>query len=189
MEFSFNPPPFGLIPASVTLDYNPYHQIGVDYATVLFNFNIRVEFAVNLTGDLDGDDGSVYNPFGAWSLGFDRDLFWGINLNVQCNENVRLFHDKINDNPLLDVEAGTDITSTRLTIKLAKTFLRDELEISARGIYDIENAGFLIMPAIVWTKNDVKTEFSGGIFGGDETSELGQYHKNGFIKVGVTYTF
>jgi hypothetical protein len=45
------------------------------------------------------------------------------------------------------------------------------------------------MPAIVWTKNDVKTEFSGGIFGGDETSELGQYRKNSFVKVGVTYTF
>ena len=64
------------------IKYNRYHQIGVDYAQVLSGFNIRAELAFHLTEDFKGDDGAVRNPFIGWSLGFDRDLFWGINANV-----------------------------------------------------------------------------------------------------------
>ncbi|MDR0301344.1 MAG: hypothetical protein LBI04_03420, partial [Treponema sp.] len=69
---------------SPQLKYTRYHQIGVDYAQVLFGFNVRAEAAFNLTEDFSGDDGSVQNPFIGWSLGFDRDLFLGVNLNLQC---------------------------------------------------------------------------------------------------------
>ncbi|MCL1931314.1 MAG: hypothetical protein FWF55_05820, partial [Treponema sp.] len=48
---------------SPQIKYNRYHQLGVDYAQVLFGFNVRAEFAVHLTEDLKGDDGSVRNPF------------------------------------------------------------------------------------------------------------------------------
>jgi hypothetical protein len=58
------------------IGYNRYHQIGLDYAQVLFTLNFRSEFAVNLTEDLNGDNGSINNPFLAWSAGFDRDLFF-----------------------------------------------------------------------------------------------------------------
>jgi hypothetical protein len=51
-------------------DYNGYHQIGLDYAQVIGGFNLRTELAAIITGDLSGDDGSVYNPSIAWSLGF-----------------------------------------------------------------------------------------------------------------------
>jgi hypothetical protein len=179
----------GAVPSGIALDYNPYHQIGTDWATVLFGFNVRAELAVHLTDDFDGNKGDVYNPAVSWSFGFDRNLFLGLNLNLQCNESIRLFHSEINDNPLLDIEAGTEITSTRITAKLSRTFLRDELEIGVTGIGDIEDKGFLIMPSIIWAKDDVKTELSGGIFGGEEDGELGQYYKNSFIKLGITYTF
>ena len=169
--------------------YNRYHQIGVDWAQVLLGFNVRAEFAANITDDLEGDDGAVYNPHLAWSFGFDRDLVWGINLNLQANETVKLFYDKISDNPLLDTEAGTDMTSTRLTAALSKKFLRDELELRAAALWGIEDSDFLIMPAIIWTKDAVQLEVSGGFFGGDEEGQLGQYHDNSFIKVGIKYSF
>ncbi|MDR2632507.1 MAG: hypothetical protein LBC51_02655 [Treponema sp.] len=176
--------PYGIRP---DIRYNRYHQIGVDYAQVIAGFNLRAELAANITSDLTGDDGQVYNPAIAWSLGFDRDLFWGINLNCQGTESIRLF--SVAADPMLDTEAGTDRTSTQIILTLSKKFLRDELELKATGIWGIEDRDFYILPALVWTKGDVAAELSGGIFGGDAQGELGQYHKNSFMKVALTYTF
>jgi hypothetical protein len=169
--------------------YTRYHQIGVDYARVIAGFNLRGELAANLTEDLKGDNGLVYNPSLAWSLGFDRDIFLGVNVNLQVNENIRLFDSKIGSNPLADIEAGTDVTSTRLTLVLSKKFFRDELELRATGIWGIEDMDCYILPAFIWTKGDVALELSGGIFAGDRKGELGQYRDNGFFKTVLTYSF
>jgi hypothetical protein len=172
--------------SGITIYYNRYHQIGIDYAQVIAGFNLRAEVAANITEDLSGDDGGIYNPSIAWSLGFDRDLVWGINLNLQCNESIRLMDDKVSD---VDTEAGSDMTSTLITASLSKKFLRDELEIKTAAVWDIENGAALIMPAIVWTKNDVALELSGGIFAGGDEGLFGQFHDNSFIRVGLKYTF
>jgi hypothetical protein len=169
--------------------YNRYHQIGLDYAQVLFGFNIRAEAAIHLTTDLKGDDGSVRNPFIGWSLGFDRDLFWGINANIQCNETVRLFNNKVGSNPVLDCEAGTDITSTRLTMRFSKMFFKDELESTVTVIWGVEDMDCYIIPSLVWTVGSLSTELSAGVFAGKESGELGQYWKNSFIRLGVKYMF
>jgi hypothetical protein len=171
------------------IKYNRYHQIGIDYAQVVFGFNLRAEFAVHLTEDLDGDDGSVRNPFIGWSLGFDRDLPLGIYANIQCNETIRLFDDKVGKNPIMDAEAGTDMTSTRITAQFSKKYLRDNLESKVTVIWDIEKSDCYIIPAVVWTMGGLTTELSAGIFAGKEDGELGQYWENSFIRVGLKYSF
>jgi len=210
------------IPSSVDVDvdisylYNPYHQIGLDYGQVLFGIlNIRAELAANITEDLEGDDGSVYNPSIAWSFGFDCDLFLGINLNLQVNESIRLFHDKLGgdmttmmdnlsegvatgtvglddiDNYInrIDIEGGSSLTSTRLTAALSRKFLRDQLELRAAVVWGIEDMDCAIMPALIWTKEELRIALSGGFFAGNEEGQLGQYYKNNFIKVSLTYMF
>jgi hypothetical protein len=173
--------------------YNPYHQIGLDYAQVIFDFNIRAEFASNITEDLKGDDGSVYNPSLAWSLGFDRDLFFGLNLNIQANENIRLMKNKIGNTDVMsgsfDIEGGTNSTATRVIATLSRKFIRDELELRTAAVWGIEDKDFVFMPALIWTKDAITIACSGGIFGGDKAGQLGQYHKNNFVKIGITYTF
>jgi hypothetical protein len=181
-------PPLPL-PTAVNFSYNPYHQIGADWAQVLFGFNIRAEAAANITSDLDGDDGAVYNPSLAWSLGFDRDLFWGINLNLQVNESIALLYGRISGNSLLDIEADASTSSTQIIASLSKTFFRDELEVRAAVMWGVEERDFLIMPSLIWTKEAVSVELSGGIFGGDGGGQLGQYRDNGFVKAVLTYTF
>ncbi|MDR0376660.1 MAG: hypothetical protein LBH70_02595, partial [Spirochaetaceae bacterium] len=170
--------------------YNFYHQIGLDYAQVIAGFNIRAELAANLTKDWEGDDGSVYNPALAWSLGFDRDLFLGVNLNVQATETIRLMNDAVgSSDPMsgnFDIEAGKDSTATRIMAILSRKFLRDELELRAAVVWDVEEQDFAIMPAVVWTKDAVTVACSGGVFGGDKAGQLGQYHDNNFVKIGVT---
>lgn len=169
--------------------YNRYHQIGFDYAQVVFGFNIRAEFAVFLTKDLKGDDGSVQNPFIGWSVGFDRDLPWGIYANLQCNETIRLLNSKVGDNPVLDCEAGTDVTSTRITAQLSKKYLRDTLESKITVIWDIEKFDYYIIPAVVWAVGGLATELSAGIFAGKDNGDLGHYWKNTFLKLGIKYSF
>jgi hypothetical protein len=171
------------------IKYNRYHQIGIDYAQVVFGFNLRAEFAVNLTEDLAGDDGSVRNPFIGWSFGFDREIVWGIYANVQINETIRLLNDKVGSNLAMDCEAGTDVTSTRITMQLSKKFLRDNLESKVSIIWDIENSGCYVIPAVVWTMGGLSAELSAGIFAGKDDGELGQYWENSFIRVGLKYSF
>jgi hypothetical protein len=170
------------------IKYNRYHQIGIDYAQVLFGFNLRSELAIHITEDLSGDDGSVRNPFIGWSLGFDRELPLGIYANLQINETIRLMNGKIGNNPILDCEADTDATSTRLTAQFSKKFMRDNLESKMTIIWDIEGSGCYLIPAVVWTMSALSSELSAGIFAGKENSELGQYWANSFVRVGFKYT-
>ncbi|MDR0585639.1 MAG: hypothetical protein LBG26_00195 [Treponema sp.] len=198
----------GLIPPPntwINVDYNRYHQIGVDYAQVLFGFNLRSELGVNLTSDLEGDDPAVENPAIVYSLGFDRNLFWGINLNLQGNGRIRLMQDNIAlfslTNPVVDVDAkiidmaplpvteATPMTSTRITAILSKKFFRDELELKTTALWGIEDEDFLVIPAVVWTKNDLSMEVSAGFFGGDGDGELGQYRDNSYVKTVLTWKF
>jgi hypothetical protein len=180
-------------PASVDdwlgIDYNWYHHIGADFARVIAGFNVRAEAGANITGDTGGKDGAVYNPAIVWSLGFDRDLFLAINLNLQGSGSVRLFHCGIGADPLQDIEAGKDMTSTRITAKLSRKFFRDELELKTTGLWGIEDGDFLIMPGIAWSRNDLSVELSAGFFGGARDGELGQYRDNGFVKTLLSYKF
>ena len=186
----------------VDILYNPYHQIGFDYAQVLFGFNTRAEIAANITEDLKGDDGSIYNPSIAWSLGFDRDLFWSINLNLQVNESIRLLQNKVGekldtDNPMsiiggnIDIEGGKKQTATRLSAAVSRKFLRDELELRTALAWGIEDKDCVIMPSLIWEKNDLRFSFSGGIFAGDADGQIGQYKErdNHFMKISIAYTF
>jgi hypothetical protein len=171
------------------IKYTRFHQIGIDYAQVLFGFNLRAEAAINITEDIEGDDGSVQNPFLAWSFGFDKNIFWGINANIQCNETIRLFDDKVGESPALDSQAGTDVTSTRITMRVSKNFFRDKLENNITCIWDVENSDFLIIPSFAWTEGNLTTKLSSGIFTGKSSGELGSYWDNTFIKLALSYMF
>ena len=197
-------PPQIPVPKAIDADidlryaYNPYHQVGIDWAQAIFGFNIRAEAAANITSDLSGDDPSVYNPAFLWSLGFDRDLFLGLNLNIQCNESIRLMNDKIGNKTsdsgdisrtIIDTETDTDNISTQIIAAISRKFFRDQLEFRFAALFEIEAKDYLLMPAIILTKDTVSVEFSGGIFGGDKEGQFGQYHDNNFVKASLTYSF
>jgi hypothetical protein len=174
------------------IKYTRYHQIGFDYAQVLLDFNLRAEAAINITEDIHGDDGSLQNPFVAWAFGFDRNLFWGINLNMQCDETIRLLNNKVGKNPVLDSEAGTNITSTRITAHLSKSFFRDKLENSISciwGVGGVKDSDYYLIPSLTWTEGNLKTTIAAGFFLGNEDGELGQYRKNNFVKIALSIVF
>jgi hypothetical protein len=177
---NLSPPPYAGDPSllSPRVEYNRYHQIGLDWAQVIADFNVRGELAAHITADLAGAAGWVRNPFIGWSLGFDRDLVWGINLNFQCNETVRLFNDK-NNTFSVNSESNTPYTATRLTIVLSRKFLRDNLELKCTGIVDPEDADLYVIPSLSWSIGDLTADFSAGFFTGKGGGEISQYRGNG----------
>jgi hypothetical protein len=47
----------------------------------------------------------------------------------------------------------------------------------------------LILPALIWTKDDIAIELSYGIFAGSDEGLSGQFHDNSFIKASIKYMF
>jgi hypothetical protein len=90
---------------------------------------------------------------------------------------------------IIDTETDTDKTSTQIIAALSKKFLRDTIELRFAALWEIEAKDYLLMPAIILSKDTVSVEFSGGIFGGDEEGQFGQYHHNNFVKISLTYSF
>jgi hypothetical protein len=174
---------------SPNIEYNRYHQIGMDYSRVLYGFNLKGELAFHITEDYRGDNGNVKNPFLAWSLGFDRDVFAKINVNFQCNESIRLFNSKVEKNPAIDCEGGESVSSTRLILQISRNFFREKMECKLVNIWDIEDVGVVFIPSAAWVINDFRLELSAGIFAGDRNSELGQYRDNAFVKLKMKYLF
>ncbi|MDR3247228.1 MAG: hypothetical protein LBT39_00455 [Treponema sp.] len=168
--------------------YNRYHQIGVDYTQVLFDFSVRAELAANITADLAGDDGSVYNPSLAWSFGFDRDVF-GFTLFLEADESIRLFNDKVGTNAATDTEAGSSLTATGITAQISRAFFQDKLEIKFSLLWNVETSDVYLMPSISYTMGDLEAVLAGGIFTGKDGGELSQYRNNGYIKTALTYSF
>lgn len=175
-------------PSAVKVGYDRYHQVGVDWATVLGGFNVRSEVAVNLTSDLAGDDGAVANSSALWLLGFDRDLFAGINLNAQGSGSVRFMHSKLGEAPD-DCEGGSDLSRTRLMARLSKKVFKDEIELSLTGLWGVEDADFLAMPELEWTKEALTVGLRAGFFGGKKEGNLGQYRGNNYVTLSMKYAF
>lgn len=177
-----------LYPVLQSLAYNCYHQAGLDAATVLGGFNLRFEGAANITEDTSGDDPTVYNPHLAFSLGFDRDVVAGINLNVQYNGTYRLMDDKVGTKPF-DIEAGTRAFTDRLTTRLSQSLFQDTLKWECTILWGIQDKDYLIIPKISWAIGDGELFAQGGIFGGDSAGLVGQYDKNDYLSIGIKYTF
>jgi hypothetical protein len=168
--------------------YNRYHQLGLDYTQVIFDMSFRAELAAHITEDLGGDDGGVYNPFLAWSAGFDRDLF-GFTLFIEADESIRLLNDKVGSNIALDTEAGSPLTTTALTAQLSRSFFQDTLEAKFGLLWNIEAGDVYLMPSLSYSVDDFKAVLSGGIFAGKDGGELSQYRDKSYIKTAISYSF
>jgi hypothetical protein len=67
--------------------------------------------------------------------------------------------------------------------------LRDDLELKAAVLWEVESAACLVMPSLVWTKDDAAVELSAGIFAGGGEGLFGQFHDNTFVRTVLSYSF
>ena len=185
--FDMNPASIAAAGGKIPVSWNRYHQLGFDMAAVLAGFNLRLEAGANLTEDLSGDDPLVYNPAIVWAAGFDRDLFAGINLNLQAMGKVRLNHDKITSP--LDVEYGSDLTATRIAALLSRSFAQERVKLELLGMLGLEQADYLVEPGIVFVFGDAEVALRGRYFGGDAAGDLGQFRDQSYVNLSLKYQF
>lgn len=174
-------------PGTVGIEYNRYHQAGADLAAVLGDLGLRAELAANLTEDPAGDDPYVYNPHLAFSLGADRDVGKGLNVNLQYAGTIRLADGGITSP--FDVETGTEAFRSGLTAVATQKLFRDKLEWRAAALWNLADADFLLIPSLSWTEGDAEVKLAAGIFGGDAEGQMGQYADASWVRLTLAYTF
>ncbi len=172
----------------VPLSYNRYHHAGLDAAWTLGAFAFRAEAALNLTEDMAGDKPLIYNPFAAWSLGFDRELFAGFTFNAQGSGTIRLYNDKVGSGAY-DIEKGQALSSTKIIIDLRHKLFRDTVEWELAAVYGIEDKDFMLAPRLSWYLGEGSLDLALRWFGGDADGELGQFADRSYARLGFSYKF
>ena len=179
------------------LAYDKKQTFGLEASSIIWHFNVRGEFAYNLTDDVDGTDPWVHNNSLAWLGGFDIDLpFWNANLNVQetgtyilhgedCDENY-------NTNHKADVDYGANgYTNNKLVCNFTCSFMNDKVAPEVTVMYGIENKDVVVMPKLAFKADQNLTLSASGmyIWCGDDNSEFKSWEKNSFVTIGAEYNF
>ena len=183
-----------------TLDYDRKQTFAVEGATVVWHFNLRGEFAYNLTDDFDGTDPWVHNNSIAWLGGFDIDLpFWNANLNVQETGTLILHGDECdtNQNQYAEYNANdvdyskNGYTNNKIACNFTTSFLNDRLTPEITALYGIENGDLVILPSLTYKPDQNLTLTAKGmyIWCRDEYSEFSAWEKNSFVSLSAQYQF
>ena len=178
------------------LAYDKKQTFGLEASSIIWHFNVRGEFAYNLTDDTDGTDPWVHNNSIAWLGGFDIDLpFWNANLNVQetgtfilhgsdCDTNL--------DSGLLDVDyAANGYSNNKLVCNFTTSFMNDKIAPEVTVLYGFENKDLVVMPKLSFKADQNLTLAASGmyIWCGDDNSEFKSWENNSFVNLSAEYKF
>ncbi len=174
------------------LAYDKKQTFGLEASTIIWHFNVRGEFAYNLTDDIDGTNLWVHNNSIAWLAGFDIDLpFWNANLNVQETGTYILNGDKCNITSY-DVDySANGYTNNKIVCNLTASFLNDKIKPDITVMYGIENKDLVLMPKLDFKADQNLTFTASGmyIWCGDNNSEFKAWEKNSFVSLAAAYQF
>ena len=174
------------------LAYDKKQTFGVEASSILWHFNLRGEFAYNLTDDTDGTDPWVHNNSIGWLGGFDIDLpFANANLNVQETGTYILNNDECEKNTM-DVDyAENAYTNNKVAANLTASFMNDKIAPEVTVMYGFENKDLVVMPKLSYKADQNLTLAASGmyIWCGDDNSEFKPWEKNSFVNLGAKYQF
>lgn len=182
------------------LEFDRKQTFGLEGATTLWHFNLRGEFAFNLTEDHEGNKPFVHNNSIEWLAGFDIDLpFWNMNLNLQEMGSFVLDKDDIKNNTAsLSVRGLKDIDynangflQNRLIADISASFVHDKLKPELKLLWCVESHDFVMMPVLSY---DLTQSFNVSLKGlyvwcKDNNSQFKGYDNNDFVQLSVSYRF
>lgn len=178
-----------------TLAYDTKQTFSIEAATIIWHFNVRGEFAYNMTEDFAGDDPWVHNHSIAWLGGFDIDLpFWNANLNVQETGTLVLNNKKIEDGTYktYDVDYNPNgYTNDKIVVNFSTSFMNDKLAPEITFLWGIENGDIVVQPKIAYKPFDTLTLTASGmyIWCRDDDSEFAGWNRNSFVSLGASIQF
>ena len=174
------------------LAYDRKQTFGLEMSSIIWHFNVRGEFAYNLTDDTDGTDPWVHNNSIAWLGGFDIDLpFWNANLNVQETGSFILNGDECDKNTM-DVDYNkTGYTNNKIVANVTTSFLNDKVAPEVTVMYGIERGDLVVMPKLAFKPDQNLTLTASGMYihCADEDSDFYAWRKNSFVSIGANYQF
>ena len=174
------------------LAYDKKQTFGLELSSIIWHFNVRGEFAYNLTDDMDGSDPWVHNNSIAWLGGFDIDLpFWNANLNVQETGSFILNGDECDKNTM-DVDYNKKgYSNNKLVANVTTSFLNDKVVPEVTVMYGIERGDLVVMPKLAFKPDQNLTLTASGMYihCADEDSEFYSWRENSFVSVGAKYQF
>lgn len=178
------------------LAYDKKQTFGLEASSIIWHFNVRGEFAYNLTEDTDGTDPWVHNNSIGWLGGFDIDLpFWNANLNVQ-ETGTLILNGKDCDDNLDKGKADVDYdkkgyTNNKLVANLTTSFLNDKVAPEVTVMYGIERGDLVVMPKLSYKADQNLTLTASGMIinSADEDSEFKSWEKNSFVSLTAKYAF
>ena len=185
---------------SLTLGYNKIDVIGGDFARNFGRYGVRGEVAYFFTGDREGRDPAVKNPFLYYVLGGDRTFFENLNINLQVvGRWVQNFTDPeaIADpitravavqNAITD--AQQDRTSYGLSSRIGKKWLNDTLEAEILLFANFTRHNTYIRPLLSYAFTDhLKTTVGADIYTGKEQTVFGRLKRNRGVFAELRYSF
>lgn len=185
-----------------SLDYDRLQTFGFELAAVLWRFNMRGEFAYNLTEDTAGDNPWVKNNSIAWVGGFDIDLpIHNMNLNIQETGTCVLNSDKIKDGAYaaydVDYNSDENYCINKLVVNLSDKWFNDKLTTECTAIYGIENKEWCVQPKIEYNPSEgLFLTLSGAyLYSDNENGEFYNFtadsdsHRKIFTQIAVKYAF
>ena len=174
------------------LAYDRKQTFGLEMSSIIWHFNVRGEFAYNLTDDTDGSNPWVHNNSIAWLGGFDIDLpFWNANLNVQETGTFVLHGDECDKNTM-DVDYNKKgYSNNKVVANVTTSFLNDKIAPEVTVMYGIERGDLVVLPKLAFKPDQNLTLTASGMYihCADEDSEFYAWHKNSFVSLGASYQF
>ena len=176
------------------LAYDKKQTFGLEASSIIWHFNVRGEFAYNLTDDTKGTDPWVHNNSIGWLGGFDIDLpFWNANLNVQEIGTFVMKGDECDKNKA-NVKYGADVdycangyTNNKIAANFTASFMNDKIAPEVTVMYGVENKDLVVMPKLSYKPDQNLTLTVSGLFinCGDTNSEFKAWEKNSFVSLGA----
>ena len=180
------------------LAYDKKQTFGLEASSIIWHFNVRGEFAYNLTDDTKGTDPWVHNNSIGWLGGFDIDLpFWNANLNVQEIGTFVMKGDECDKNKA-NVKYGADVdycandyTNNKIAANFTASFMNDKIAPEVTVMYGVENKDLVVMPKLSYKPDQNLTLTVSGLFinCGDTNSEFKAWENNSFVSLGASYKF
>ena len=174
------------------LAYDKKQTFGLEASSIIWHFNVRGEFAYNLTDDTDGTNPWVHNNSIGWLGGFDIDLpFWNANLNVQEIGTFVMKGDECDKN-IVDVDyCANGYTNNKIAANFTASFMNDKIAPEVTVMYGVENKDLVVMPKLSYKPDQNLTLTLSGLFinCGDTNSEFKPWENNSFVSVGASYKF
>ncbi len=175
---------------TATLTISPEHErlhiVGGSVANVFLDAVVRGELAVNIGKYFSVDDPAVTNMVTkktllSYALAFERDMA-DISWLLQFLQETLLDYDDAMTNDEVD---------TKVTLRGAKTFMNETLEVVLSTLYGVNEAEFLIRPSVKYDMTDsIKIKVGVDLFeGGDEDTLFGQFDDKDRVYAELKYSF